>query len=184
MFERFTDEARGVVRRAQDEARGLRHRHIGTEHLLLAMLTGSDGPGARALRESGVDAADIRRRVVSIVGAPAADALDPDALATLGIDLDEVRRATEASFGPGALDTRAGAVPRGHIPFGKRAKKVLELSLREALRLGHRHIGEGHVLLGLLREGEGVATLALVQAGVDLAALRADVTNRISAEAA
>jgi ATP-dependent Clp protease ATP-binding subunit ClpA len=185
MFERFTDEARAVVRRSQDEARGLRHRYIGTEHLLLAMLAGSSGPGARALRESGVDAADIRRRVLSIVGAPAAaDTLDPDALATLGIDLDEVRRATEASFGPGALDTRAGAVPKGHIPFSKRAKKVLELSLREALRLGHGYIGEGHMLLGLLREGDGVAALALVQAGVDLAALRADVTRLIGAEAA
>ena len=184
MFERFTDEARGVVRRSQDEARALRHRYIGTEHLLLAMLAGGEGPGAQALRASGVDAADIRRRVLSIAGAPATDALDPDALATLGIDLDEVRRVTEASFGPGALDARAGAVPKGHIPFSKRGKKVLELSLREALRLGHRHIGEGHVLLGLLREGEGVAALALMQAGVDLSTLRDDVTRLISAEAA
>lgn len=184
MFERFSAEAREVVRRSQEEARGLRHRFIGTEHLLLAMLAGSSGPGARALREQGVEAADIRRRVIAIVGSPSTEDLDSAALATLGIDLDEVRRATEASFGPGALDARAGAIPKGHIPFSKRAKKVLELSLREALRLGHGYIGEGHILLGLLREGEGVAVTVLVAAGVDLAALRNDVTRLIAAEAA
>jgi ATP-dependent Clp protease ATP-binding subunit ClpA len=184
MFERFTDDARAIVRAAQDEARRLRHRFIGTEHLLLAMLAEGDGLGARALRERGVEAADIRRRVLAIIGSPADEALDPEALATLGIDLDEVRRVTEASFGPGALDARGGKVPEGHIPFSRRAKKVLELSLRESLRLGSGHIGEGHVLLGLLREGEGVATLVLVQSGVDLSALRDDVTRLITAEAA
>jgi ATP-dependent Clp protease ATP-binding subunit ClpA len=177
MFERFSDEARAVVRGAQEEARRLRHRYVGTEHLLLAMLAG-EGPGAQALRERGVDADDIRRRVIALVGSPAGDDLDPAALATLGIDLDEVRRATEASFGPGALDTRGGAMPTGHIPFT--AKKILELALRESLRLGHRHIGEGHLLLGLIREGDGAAATTLTQAGVDLPALRDEVTRPIS----
>jgi ATP-dependent Clp protease ATP-binding subunit ClpA len=187
MFERFTDGARAVVRGAQEEARRLRHPLIGTEHLLLAMLAGGDGPGSRALRDRGVDAADIRRRVIGLVGPPGGDDLDPAALATLGIDLDEVRRVTEASFGPGALDARSRGrdkTPAGHIPFSKRAKKVLELSLRESLRLGDRSIGEGHVLLGLIREGEGLAAQVLVQAGVDLPALRDDVTRLISDEAA
>lgn len=184
MFERFTSEARAVVVLAQEEARQLRHPLIGTEHLLLAMLTGGTGPGAQALRDRGLDATDVRRRIAGIID-PAGGELDPAALATLGIDLEEVRRATEASFGPGALDARGRAsMPKGHIPFSKRAKKVLELSLREALRLGHRHIGEGHVLLGLIREGEGVAAQVLVEAHVDLPALRDDVTRLISSEAA
>jgi ATP-dependent Clp protease ATP-binding subunit ClpA len=183
MFERFTDEARAVVWRSQEVARVMRHTSIGTEHLLLAMLGGSDGPGARALRDRGVEAADIRRRVTALVGAPETDALDSDALATLGIDLDEVRRVTEASFGPGALDA-GRAAKGGHIPFSKRAKKVLELSLREALRLGHGYIGEGHLLLGLLREGDGLGVQVLVAAGVDLPVLREEVTRLITTEAA
>jgi ATP-dependent Clp protease ATP-binding subunit ClpA len=183
MFERFTDEARLVVRHAQEEARRLQHPLIGTEHLLLALAAGGEGPGTRALRDRGLDAPDLRRRVVGVVGS--SDDLDPDALATLGIDLDEVRRVTEASFGPGALDARGRKpMPSGHIPFGKRAKKVLELSLREALRLGHNHIGSGHILLGLIREGEGVAAKVLVGAGIDLTDLRDDVTRLISSEAA
>src|SRR5262249_60985340 len=103
----------------------------------------------------------------------------------IGIDLDQVRQATEASFGPGALDPKARRVmPKGHIPFTKRAKKTLELSLRESLALGHKYIGSGHLLLGLLRGGDGLAVRALVEAGVDLAALRADVTRRIPPKAA
>lgn len=184
MFERFTEEAREVVQNAQEEARRLRHRQIGTEHLLLAMAEAAEGPGSQALRDRGLDPADLRRRVVGVVGPPAGE-LDPQALATLGIDLDEVRRVTEASFGPGALDARGDKpAPPGHIPFSKRAKKVLELSLREALRLGHKHIGGGHILLGLIREGEGLAAQVLVDAGADLAGLRDDVIRRISAEAA
>jgi ATP-dependent Clp protease ATP-binding subunit ClpA len=184
MFERFTDEARLVVRQAQEEARRLHHQVIGTEHLLLALAAGGEGPGTRALLDRGLDAPDLRRRVVGIVG-PSGDDLDPDALATLGIDLEEVRRVTEASFGPGALDARGRKpAPSGHIPFSKRAKKVLELSLREALRLGHNYIGSGHILLGLIREGEGVAAKVLVEAGVDLPGLRDDVTRLISSEAA
>jgi ATP-dependent Clp protease ATP-binding subunit ClpA len=184
MFERFSKEARAVVVGAQEEARRLHHQSIGTEHLLLALLTSGDGPGGQALRERDLDAADIRRRVVTLVDPPGDD-LDPEALATLGIDLEQVRRVTEASFGPGALDARGRKPSKtGHIPFSGRAKKVLELSLREAVRLGHNHIGTGHVLLGLIREGEGIAAQVLVQAGVDLKRLRDDVTRLISAEAA
>jgi ATP-dependent Clp protease ATP-binding subunit ClpA len=184
MFERFTKEARAVVVGAQKEARLLRQSPIGTEHLLLGMLEAGTGPGARALRDRGADPADLRRRIAAIAGPPGDD-LDPAALATLGIDLEEVRRATEAAFGPGALDVRGGKPPRqGHIPFGKRAKKVLELSLREALRLGHNHIGTGHLLLGIIREGEGLAVRVLVDSGVELTALRDDVVRLISSEAA
>jgi len=184
MFERFAKEAREVVVRAQVEARRLHHDQIGTEHLLLALLETGAGPGARALRDRGADPDDLRRRFVCGAGAPGDD-LDPAALATLGIDLDEVRRATEAAFGPGALDVRGRKPPRaGHIPFGKRAKKVLELALREAVRLGHNHIGTGHLLLGLIRESEGRAALVLADSGIDPAALRDDVIRLMSDEAA
>ena len=184
MFERFTKEARDVVVRAQDEARRLRAPFIDTEHLLLAILDAGAGPGAHALRARGTDPADLRRRIAGIIDPPG-DGLDPAALATLGIDLDEVRRVTEATFGPGALDVRGRKPSRpGHIPFGRRAKKALELSLREALRLGHNHIGTGHLLLGLIREGEGLATRVLVESGVELTALRDDVIRLTSSEAA
>lgn len=183
MFERFTDGSRLVVRLAQEEARRLRHPYIGTEHLLIALLDEGQGPAAQALRGRRVEAADLRRRILGIVG-EGDNGLDPEALATLGIDLEEVRRVTEASFGPGALDARGGTHRSGHIPFSKRSKKALELSLREALRLKHKYIGTGHILLGLLREGEGLGMQVLVAAGVDLDGLRDDVTRLIPAKAA
>jgi ATP-dependent Clp protease ATP-binding subunit ClpA len=184
MFERFSKDARAIVVLAQEEARRLHHQSIGTEHLLLALLTSGNGPGGQALRERDLDTSDIRRRVVTLVDPPGDD-LDSAALATLGIDLEQVRRVTEASFGPGALDARGRKPSKmGHIPFSGRAKKVLELSLRESVRLGHNHIGTGHLLLGLIREGQGIAAQVLVQAGVDLEKLRDDVTRLTSAEAA
>ena len=158
MFERFTDEARMVVRLAQEEARRMRHPLIGTEHLLLALLGEGDGPGragaARPRPGRGRPAPPGHRHR----RAGGRRAWTPRRWRHSGIDLDEVRRVTEASFGPGALDAtrpRAGA-RRATSRSAKRSKKVLELSLREALRLGHHYIGTGHILLGLLREGEGL----------------------------
>jgi ATP-dependent Clp protease ATP-binding subunit ClpA len=75
-------------------------------------------------------------------------------------------------------------VRAGHLPFGRRAKKALELSLREAVRLKHREIATGHLLLGLLREGQGLAATIIAGAGIDPAELRAEVTRLLSAEAA
>ncbi|MCW2919243.1 MAG: NDP-hexose 4-ketoreductase [Actinomycetia bacterium] len=182
MFERFVAGSRQVVVLAQEEARRLHHPSIGTEHLLLGLLVEGHGPAARALSDRGLRVEDLRERIVRYAGRSGSD-LDEEALAMIGIDLDEVRRATEASFGPGALDPRRKPLT-GHIPFSKRAKKVLELSLREALALKHNYIDTGHILLGLLREGEGMAALVLVDAGVDLSELRAEVIRLITAEAA
>jgi ATP-dependent Clp protease ATP-binding subunit ClpC len=84
------------------------------------------------------------------------------ALESLGISLDEMRAAVEGIIG------RGQRAPSRPIPFTPRAKKVLELSLREALQLGHDYIGTEHILLGLIREGDGVAAQVLVGAGVDL----------------
>jgi ATP-dependent Clp protease ATP-binding subunit ClpA len=182
MFERFTQDARQVVVRAQQEARTLRHPFIGTEHLLLALLGGDGDPAKLALSAAGLDHDAVATRLTGLTG----DAdLDPEALAAVGIDLDQVRRATEASFGAGALDAKKRRPePKGHIPFSKRGKKVLELTLRETVRLGHDTIGTGHLLLGIIREGDGLAMKLIVDSGVEADALRDEVTRRMEAEAA
>jgi ATP-dependent Clp protease ATP-binding subunit ClpC len=91
------------------------------------------------------------------------------ALESLGISLDAVRQEVEGIIGQGEQ------APSGHIPFTPRAKKVLELSLREALQLGHNYIGTEHILLGLIREGDGVAAQVLVKLGADLNQMRQQV---------
>jgi ATP-dependent Clp protease ATP-binding subunit ClpA len=175
MFERFTDDARAAVVAAEQEAGALRHGWIGTEHLLLGVLSGG-GDGAKLLAGFGVDAAGIRAEVVRSIGR-GDEGIDPDALATLGIDLDAVRERVEQAFGAGALSgsrrCRRGLWRGGGLPFTPRAKKALELSLREAIAMGDDFIGAEHVLLGLAREGDGVAARILRSRGVDRAAVRA-----------
>ena len=116
MFERFTDRARRVVVLAQDEARSLNHNYIGTEHLLLGLITEGEGVAAKALESLDINKDAVRAAVIDIIG--------------------EGEKPVE-----------------GHIPFTPRAKRVFELSLREALQLGHNYIGTEHLLLGLLKEG-------------------------------
>ncbi len=177
MFERFTTEARQTVVGAQAEARRLHHGRVGTEHLLLALLS-QDTASAAVLSRHGL----THDAVAAVVqGYRGAGDLDPDALHTLGIDLDAVRDRVEATFGPGALDTPRGVGgPAGHIPFSPRAKKVLELSLREAIAMKSRSIRDGHIALGLLREGQGLAMKALADRGVDTIGLRRDLTAVLS----
>ena len=100
------------------------------------------------------------------------------ALESLGISLEGVRSQVEEIIGQGQ------SAPSGHIPFTPRAKKVLELSLREALQLGHNYIGTEHILLGLIREGEGVAAKVLVKLGVDLERLRNQVLKSLTGSSA
>ena len=97
------------------------------------------------------------------------------ALESLGISLDAVRSQVQEIIGEGQQ------APSGHIPFTPRAKKVLELSLREALQLGHNYIGTEHILLGLIREGEGVAAQVLGKLGADLNRVRQQVIQLLSA---
>jgi Clp amino terminal domain, pathogenicity island component len=99
------------------------------------------------------------------------------ALEALGIRLEVVREEVEEIIG------RGSEPPAGRIPFTPRAKKVLELSLREALQLSHSYIGTEHILLGLIREGEGVAAQVLVTLGADLARVRGQVITLLSGEA-
>ena len=186
MFERFTDRARNVAVDAQAAARRLGHGYVGTEHVLLGLLQG-DGIAARVLSGLGITSAAVEREVLAEVGRGPLGADDAAALGAIGIDLDEVRRRIEASFGPGALYWRPGPCRRarrmplaaGHIPFSPRAKKVLELSLREALALKHHHIGTEHILLGLVREGEGLAMLVLTRLGAGPQAIRARVLDAL-----
>ncbi len=100
------------------------------------------------------------------------------ALQSLGVSLDAVRREVEEIIGQGGASPSAG-----HIPFTPRSKKVLELSLREALQLDLDYIGTEHILLGLVREGEGVAAQVLVKLGADLATVRQAVIDRFESGA-
>jgi ATP-dependent Clp protease ATP-binding subunit ClpA len=145
MFERFTERARQVVVLAQDEARGLRHNYIGTEHLLLGLLREEKGIAAGVLASLDVTAEEVRAQVARIVG-------HGDETAT------------------------------GQIPFTPRAKRVLELSLREALTLGHNYIGSEHILLGVVAENEGVAARILLDFGAGPEKIRSEVLRFISPE--
>lgn len=161
MFERFTKAARAVVEQAVDEAGALGAEHVGPEHLLLGLAAADAG----VLDGLGLDYATLRADVQRSGGA-----LDAEALASIGIDLGEVERRVEASFGPGALRGRGG-----RVRFAPKSKKALELALREALALGDRGIGSQHLLLGLMRDpGERVRGL-LAQHGVTPEAVRAAV---------
>ena len=180
MFERFTAEARQVVVDAQHEARRLHHGTIGTEHLLLALLAQRGSASAAVLARHGLTHDPVAESVVGYVGS---GDLDAEALTALGIDLDAVRTTVEATFGAGALDrpaSRRGG-PTGHLPFSPRARKVLELSLREAIALKSKSIADGHIALGLLREGEGLAMKVIHDRGIDPADLRRDLTAALAA---
>lgn len=153
MFERFTDRARSVLVLAQQEARQLQHPAISTDHLLLGLI-----------REGGGVAAKV--------------------LLSLDISLEAVRDGIEAARATadetmGLRDTTTTGSP----PFTPRAKKVLELALREALQLGHSYIGTEHILLGLVREGEGVGAQVLQRLGADLSRVRQQVIRLLSGDA-
>jgi len=175
MFERFTKEARAAVVGAQQVARETGSRRIDTRHLLAALVERT-GPVSQALGAAGADAEAIAAKARADLRT---GGLDSDALAGLGIDLDAVRRQTDAVFGRGALE-RASRAPRGHIPFTPDAKKALQLALREAVRLRQKSIHSSHLLLGVL-SGDGPGQALLLNAGVDTSALRAALEQQTRA---
>jgi ATP-dependent Clp protease ATP-binding subunit ClpA len=140
-WERITGRARRALVLAQDEARGLGHNYLGTEHMLLGLF--AEGVAARALALLGLSPDGVRAQVVEIVG-------------------------------------RGDATAAGAMPFTPRSKKVLELALREALRLGHNYVGTEHILLGISSEGEGVAARILREAGADHDAVCSAVTRGLT----
>jgi ATP-dependent Clp protease ATP-binding subunit ClpA len=193
MFEHFTERARGTVVFAQEEARVLHHSSIGTEHLLLGLLRDNASVGWTALDRLGVRLDDVRSEVVRVVGEGPLGALevgDVEALRAIGIDLNEVRRRIEETFGEGALEwirpagrrgRRKRCIPSaGRIPFTPRAKKVLQLALRESRALRHKYIGTEHILLGLVREREGLAAGMLAERDVSDQRVRTVVSELLS----
>jgi ATP-dependent Clp protease ATP-binding subunit ClpA len=186
MFERFYQSARQVVVRARHEATRSGQDRIGCEHLLLALIA-QPGSAAEALTAAGLETAGLRA-LVQATARPDADPLDGEALASLGIDLDAVRRAADAAFGPGALD-RVRPARRGRIritsgtPFTPEARKSLELALRAASRLHHPGIATGHLLIGIIDQGGNAALDVLRASGANTADLRDDVVRRIAAAA-
>ncbi|MBW3588370.1 MAG: helix-turn-helix domain-containing protein [Actinobacteria bacterium] len=143
MFERFTDRARRVIVLSQEEARGLQHNYIGTEHILLGLI--SEGQGVGAL-----------------------------ALSNLGVPLKEARKEVKEMIGTGSTK------PTGHLPFTARARKVLEMSLREASNLGDNYIGTEHIALALFQEGDGVGAQVLQKFGVTEPLLREKIMSLLS----
>lgn len=175
MFERFTQEARAVVVGAQDVARDTATRAIDSRHLLVA-LAENPGPAKQALRQAG---ANVDALAAGARAGLAAGGIDAEALAGIGIDLEVVRRQTDAVFGSGSLE-RAGRRSGGHIPFTPDAKKSLELALREAIRLRQKKIDGAHLMLGILR-ADNPGRAVLVDAGVSTDALRTALEDQSNA---
>ncbi len=189
MFERFTTEARAAVIAAQDVARETRSPLMDSRTLLVAILDPAPGtPDVSTtvpdiLRTLGIDPASVAATARSSLAA--SDPLDGEALASLGIDLDAVRAATDTVFGEGSLDAAAPkARGRKRVTFAPEAAKAMELSLREAIRLKAKVIEPRHLLLGLLRAdcpGGRILQGAATEAGVDLPALRTVLENQPAA---
>jgi ATP-dependent Clp protease ATP-binding subunit ClpA len=180
VFERFTHRARAVVHGAGEEATGLGHTWLGTEHLLLGLF--GDPDVADLLSSVGVHRAAVLEDLEAILGEcdePRLIRPDADALRSVGIDLDAIRHSVEESFGPGALEATSAWRRSRSVRFCPRSKKVLELALREAIALGHRHLGPEHILLGILREGMGIACLILSSQAGSPGRVRAAVMDRI-----
>ena len=142
MFERFTEKAIKVIMLAQEEARRLGHNFVGTEQVLLGLISENTGVAAKTLKSMGVTLKDARAAVEEIIG-------------------------------------RGAGFVAVEIPFTPRAKRVLELSWDEARQLGHNYIGTEHLLLGLIREGDGVAARVLENLGVDLNKVRTNVVKML-----
>jgi ATP-dependent Clp protease ATP-binding subunit ClpA len=194
VFERFSPAARQVVVCAQEEARSFLHPWIGTEHLLLGVLR-SDSAGVAVLVDAGVTLGAARSALEQVVGRGGFCAGDAAALRSVGIDLDQVRRAAEASFGPGALDRplarrcRRRSVLRrgrrriesvsGELAFMPRAKRALERAGTEADRGRAGSIDVDHLLLGLLDPKGNMALELLRRLGADTEKVSAQLRARL-----
>jgi ATP-dependent Clp protease ATP-binding subunit ClpC len=145
MWEPFTERARRSIVLAQEEAQRLGNNYIGTEHILLGIISEGESLAAKVLE-------------------------------TLGVNLSKVRSEVEAIVG------RGGQTVQQEMVFTPRAKRVIELAFEEARQLNHNYIGTEHLLLGLIREGEGVAARVLTNLGVDPAKVRVQTTSLLGAE--
>ena len=150
IFNRFTRETRACVEAAVEEARALGHDSVGDEDLLLGILRTDEGMGAAALSALSVTLEGAREESEKMLS---------DALTSIGISLEQVRREAGDAFEMRVADNR-------RIPFSPRAKKALEQALTEAMRLRNSRIGTEHVLLGILRNGDVTAARMLAGMGV------------------
>lgn len=181
MFERFTKDARRVIFASIETAAESGARKAAPDHVLLALVADDQYTGARILARYGVTAADLK---AAAAPPPRRAGLTEDeisALHAVGIDTEEVFRCIEEAFGTEALDEPSTSPPlrrRGRLGgrLNPQAKKVIELTLREAIALGHRQISSGHILLGLLRQGvpDPMASV-LADHGVTYGDVRQDV---------
>ncbi len=143
VFRRFTSPAREAVARAQSEAKALGHDYIGTEHLLLGLLSEGTGLAATTLKSLHISRDDVRDDVIAILGS-------------------------------------AGDCSTVRAPFTARAKKALEFALRESVELKHNYVGTEHLLLGLMRVPEGLATRILRERGADEERVRTAVLSLLA----
>jgi len=165
MFERFSKDARAVVVAARTQAGALGHDCVGTQHLLLGLLSPDAGAASQVLRDVGLQS-DLVREVVRR-RTPADGYLteeDAESLRTLGIDLDVVLEHLEASFGPEAVPR--SEPKRSRLWFSRPAKKTLQLALREAVWLKAASISSEHILLGLLRCDDTDINAILAEVGI------------------
>jgi ATP-dependent Clp protease ATP-binding subunit ClpA len=195
MFERFTPEASNVVMRAEAEARAFAHPWLGTEHLLLGVLAQPDTHAIRVLTDFGASLDSARAALADVVGRGGFDESEAAALATVGIDLEQVRRAADANFGSGALDRpparrrrrgtrrlrrrRCAEDTSGHLPFTPQAKRALEGARHEADSRPSGQLNVDHLLLGLLDPKASAATDLLDRLGVAADRVRARLRERL-----
>jgi ATP-dependent Clp protease ATP-binding subunit ClpA len=179
MFDRFTDLAKRAIVASEDAALSLGHDFIGTEHLLLGLVC-TAGTASEVLRQHGVELSRTREEIarrLTAAGVPATGGQPTvDALSMIGIDVSEIQRRADSTFGPGTF-----RFPRP--AFTPRAKNALTLTLRAATELGHERIDTEDMLLGLLAESEGLAIRILSALDVDAAALRQSVLDRLARQA-
>ncbi|OCB10892.1 Clp protease [Mycolicibacterium porcinum] len=182
MFERFSRHARVAVVLAQEEARELEANDIRPEHILVGVLQSSGRELSALLAGFGLTSDAVRAELVQ-ADAPGDESFDDDAeaLQSIGIDLRAVRTNVDRTFGDGAFDNALRSTGRrrrrrGHLPFTKAAKKVLELALRESLAHKDGFIGCEHILLGILRGGDDRA-VGLITEHVGAGELRAGIVG-------
>jgi ATP-dependent Clp protease ATP-binding subunit ClpC len=179
VFEFFTDRARRAVVLSQDEAIALGHDFIGTEHILLGLIGTDRSTAGDVLREQGVELTRARAETVRILEAAGIVAAGgqpaKDALSSIGIDVEEIQRRADDTFGPGAFQYPRPA-------YTPDAKKALEHTLDEARALGHEKFGTEHILLGLLATGQGRGLEVLAALEVDPTGLRQAVLTRVTRE--
>ncbi|MFE1290884.1 Clp protease N-terminal domain-containing protein [Streptomyces sp. NPDC058751] len=179
MFEFFTDHGKQAVAASQDEAIALGHDFIGTEHLLLGLLATGSGTAAGVLHGQNVDLERARHetvRVLEAAGIPATGGRPArDALSSLGIDVTQIQRQADTSFGPGAFQFPRPA-------YTPEARTALTNTLSEARALGRDTFGTEHILLGLLTVPEGHALKILASFQADPAALRETILAHAAPE--